>query len=252
MLELMNAPSARRVRRGRRHRRRSRLADDAERRRRARTSACLERDGRLNGYVDTDPDPATTYRLMAACDLEGRPGRAAPSCGRRAEERAARARRVAGLLRVYTASDDARTPALFDARGSELRPALLPDGDRPRRRAPAPAWPEAITVATATADDSAAVYEASSRVCSPTLGDPIASRSTSGRTGTSSTTATTPRSGSSPTAGDEIAGVSLCRDPGDAERSAGSACSASGGLAPPRARRGAAAPLVRARSASVG
>mgnify|MGYP000607287389 FL=1 len=115
----------------------------------------LERDGRLVAYADVDSDrddPPVWW-----CDVKFAPDADAvvPELVAWLDRRAA-----VGRLRVWTAETDERVVAAFSALGFEaVRHSyrMEIDLDRDVR---APAWPDAISVRSATTADHRAVHEA--------------------------------------------------------------------------------------------
>jgi mycothiol synthase len=129
----------------------------------------LERDGRLIGYADADPtreDPPLWW-----CDVKVAPDVDASEVITELvawlEERA-----VAGRLRVWTSEDDARIVGAFDELGFEpVRHSYRMEidlADKLRK----PVWPAEISVRTATDEDQQAVYDAVVEVWQDT-NDPI-------------------------------------------------------------------------------
>ena len=172
----------------------------------------LERDGRLIGYADADPnrdDPPLWW-----CDVKVDPHADAdevvPELVAWLEERA-----VAGRLRVWTSEDDARIAAAFGALGFEpVRHSYRMEiqlGDEARE----PAWPEGISTRTATADDYRAVYDTVVEVWQDT-NDPVDETFGEWAHWHVERDSHDPTLWFLATAGDELAGFSLCRtDPVD-------------------------------------
>ncbi|MHB1244670.1 MAG: GNAT family N-acetyltransferase, partial [Gaiellaceae bacterium] len=129
----------------------------------------LERDGRLIAYADADPtrdDPPLWW-----CDVKVAPGADAaevvPELVAWLEQRAKE-----GRLRVWTSETDARIVDAFAAAGFEpVRHSYrmeidLADAGRP------PAWPDGVSVRTATDDDHRPVHAAVVEVWQDT-NDPV-------------------------------------------------------------------------------
>jgi mycothiol synthase len=112
-------------------------------------------DGAFRGYVDIDDDPHPTYWVDLRVPLsESDDVRLAliEWAERRAAEREGK------LIRFNTASTDEPIKRLLEARGHQLvrhfyRMRIELDGDIPE-----PAWPEALTVRSATPDDAERAY----------------------------------------------------------------------------------------------
>ena len=202
----------------------------------------LERDGRLIGYADADPNARRPAALVVR--RQGRPGR-----GRRRgraelvawlEERA-----VEGRLRVWTSEDDGRIVERVHALGFEpVRHSYRMEIDLDDE-AREPTWPEGISVRTATDGDHRLVYDAVIEVWQDT-NDPI------DETFEEWAHWHVERDSYDPTlwflafAGDELAGFSLCRQrSGRPERRLRQHARRPAGLAAAGSRRGAPPPLVR-------
>ena len=91
----------------------------------------LHDDGRLVGYADVDATHEEPPRWW--CDVKIAPDADAEAVAAELvawlEERA-----VEGLLRIWTATDDARIIDAFERLGFAPGPPLVPDGDRSERR----------------------------------------------------------------------------------------------------------------------
>jgi mycothiol synthase len=113
-------------------------------------------DGTYRGYVDVDPDPEPIYWA----DLRVPPSEDGEIRVTLLDWVEARARERRGeVLRFHTASVDEPTKQLLESRGYRLirhfyRMRIDFDGELP-----APQWPEAITVRTATRDDAQLAYD---------------------------------------------------------------------------------------------
>jgi len=129
----------------------------------------LERDGRLIGYADADPnrdDPPLWW-----CDVKVAPdvdaGAVVAELVAWLEERA-----VEGRLRVWTSEEDARIVGAFGALGFEPVRHSYRMEIQLEDEAREPTWPKGISTRTATADDYRAVYDAVVEVWQDT-NDPI-------------------------------------------------------------------------------
>jgi ribosomal protein S18 acetylase RimI-like enzyme len=135
----------------------------------ARDIRVLERDGRLVGYVDADPtrdDPPLWW-----CDVKVAPdadaGEVVPELVAWLEERADE-----GRLRVWTSETDARIVDAFAAVGFEpVRHSYRMEIDL-AEAGRAPAWPDGVSVRTATDDDHRPVHAAVVEVWQDT-NDPV-------------------------------------------------------------------------------
>lgn len=172
----------------------------------------LERDGRLIGYVDADPtrdDPPLWW-----CDVKVDPDADAAEVVALLvawlEERT-----VEGRLRVWTSEADVRIVDAFGALGFEPARHSYRMEIELAGEAREPAWPAGISTRTATADDYRAVYDAAVEVWQDT-NDPIDETFDEWAHWHVERDSHDPALWFLASAGDELAGFSLCRtDPVD-------------------------------------
>jgi ribosomal protein S18 acetylase RimI-like enzyme len=117
-------------------------------------------EGGFTGYADIYADPEPIYWIdLRVPPSEGDPVREAllDWVEQEAEERGAQ--RPGALIRLYTASVDAPTKRMLEARGHRL----IRHSYRMRidfaGETPPPVWPDGVTVRVATREDARAVYE---------------------------------------------------------------------------------------------
>ena len=172
----------------------------------------LERDGRLIGYADVDGTrdvpPLWWCDVKVAPDVDA--GDVVPTLVAWIDARAAE-----GRLRLWTSDTDARIVDAFTSLGFEpvrhsYRMEIDLTGDRRE-----PAWPDGISVRTATADDHRPVYAAVVEVWQDT-NDPMQETYEEWAHWHLAPDSLDPSLWFLALAGDELAGFSICRpDPVD-------------------------------------
>ena len=167
----------------------------------------LERDGRLVGYVDVDPNDAEPPKWW--CDLKLAPDVDADEVMAELvawlEERA-----QDGVLRLWTAAEDARVVDAaarlgFAPSRHSYRMQIYLDGAGPE-----PVWPAGISIRTVTGDDERHVYDLVKEVWQD-ASDPIDETFEEWAHWTTRTDSFDPTLWFLALDGDEVAGFSLCR-----------------------------------------
>ena len=173
----------------------------------------LERDDRLVGYIDVDPNDDQPPRWW--CDLKIHPdvdaGEVVAELVAWLEERADE-----GVLRVWTASDDERVVGVLERLGfapdrHSYRMEIDLSGDERQ-----PAWPEGVSIRTVTDADEQLVYDLAKEVWLD-ASDPMDESFEDWQHWTTKSEAFDPSLWFLALHGEDVAGFSLCRqDPNDA------------------------------------
>ncbi len=168
----------------------------------------LERDGRLIGYVDVDPNADEPPKWW--CDLKVAPEADADEVMAELvawlEERASEG----GVLRIWTGATDARIVDAaarlgFAPARHSYRMEIALDGIGPK-----PDWPEGVTVRTIAADEERHVYQLVKEVWQD-ASDPIDETFDEWAHWTTRSDSYDPSLWFLATEGSEVAGFSLCR-----------------------------------------